>query len=347
MAGAPSAVTSVFRACTRWNAGLSRRARLLECTSFFGPRPHFSPLDTSSSSTTPLAPSDTVTLPSGSWAAEGMKTPVQRLRAAATSGALDDLLEVRRADLLLAFRDEDEVDGRLAARALDRVQGGEERRLRTLLVHGAAAHEDLAEAGLVHEGGVERRRRPLGGIDLLDVVHEVDADRPRRSRVEGGEDAGMAVGGHLRRGLEAGVLRHVHHELAALVHAAVLGGDRRQLHPLLEALEAFRVALLDLGLDAGERVRGLSLAERPASSAGKGEGGRRSRGRAEEIASGGFGHGAEAITGPRSEQRSYRRSRGRLPYRAMSSCLTTSTKRSVSPSTRKTIRSPEFIRASR
>ena len=37
MAGSPSAVTSVFSACTRWNAGLSRRARLLEWTSFFGP----------------------------------------------------------------------------------------------------------------------------------------------------------------------------------------------------------------------------------------------------------------------------------------------------------------------
>ena len=86
IAGSPSALTSVASACTRWNAGLSSRARLLEWTSFFGPRPHFSPLDTSSSSTTPLAPSDTVTVPSGSCDAAGMKTPVQRLSAALTSG---------------------------------------------------------------------------------------------------------------------------------------------------------------------------------------------------------------------------------------------------------------------
>ena len=86
IAGSPSALTSVARACTRWNAGLSSRARLLEWTSFFGPRPHFSPLDTSSSSTTPLAPSDTVTVPSGSCDDAGMKTPVQRLKAAITSG---------------------------------------------------------------------------------------------------------------------------------------------------------------------------------------------------------------------------------------------------------------------
>src|SRR5262245_12884124 len=86
IAGAPSAVTSVLRAWTRWKAGLSRRARLLECTSFFGPRPHLAPLETSSHSTTPLAPSETVIEPSGSWEAEGMKTPTDFFRAAATSG---------------------------------------------------------------------------------------------------------------------------------------------------------------------------------------------------------------------------------------------------------------------
>ena len=156
MAGSPSAVTSVASACTRWKAGLSSRARLLECTSLPGPRPHFSPLATSSSSTTPLAPRDTVTLPSGSCAAQGMKTPLQRESAALTSGRRTICAEVRRADLLLALGHQHEVHGQLAARAADRVQRGQERRLGALLVDGAAADQHLAEAGLVDE---RRRRR--------------------------------------------------------------------------------------------------------------------------------------------------------------------------------------------
>ncbi len=71
IAGSPSGVTRVARACTRWKAGLSSRARFAECTSFVGPRPQRSPLATSSSSTTPLAPSDTVTVPSASCAGGG------------------------------------------------------------------------------------------------------------------------------------------------------------------------------------------------------------------------------------------------------------------------------------
>ena len=58
-----------------------------------------------------------------------MKTPVQRVSAALTSGPPHDLPEVRRADLLLALGDQHEVDGQLPARAADRVQRGQERRL--------------------------------------------------------------------------------------------------------------------------------------------------------------------------------------------------------------------------
>ena len=58
------AETSVASASTRCHAGLSTRALLLECRSCLGPRPHFSPLEISSSSTTPLAPRYMVTSPS-------------------------------------------------------------------------------------------------------------------------------------------------------------------------------------------------------------------------------------------------------------------------------------------
>ena len=53
--------------------------------------------------------------------------------------------------------------------------------------------------GLSTIAASQRRRRPLGRVDLLHVVHEVEADRPRRAGVEGGEDAGLAVGRRLAR----------------------------------------------------------------------------------------------------------------------------------------------------
>ncbi len=82
----PSGPTSVCRAWTRCQAGLSTRALLLEWMSFAGPRPQSSPLEVSSHSTMPLAPRLTVTTPSGPCAADGMKTPAQRASAFATSG---------------------------------------------------------------------------------------------------------------------------------------------------------------------------------------------------------------------------------------------------------------------
>ena len=79
-------------------------------------------------------------------------------------------------------------------RAADRVQRGEQRRLRPLLVDRAAADHHLADAGLVDDARLERRRAPLGRIELLDVVHEVEADGLRRAGIERGEHARLAVG---------------------------------------------------------------------------------------------------------------------------------------------------------
>ena len=87
-------------------------------------------------------------------------------------------------------------------------------------------------------------------------------------------------------GLEAGVAGQAHHELAALRHPAVLGGDGGLPHPFLQALHAFGVALLDLGLDGGERVA-AARARRERASAAAGGGGR-----AQELATGVWRHGA-------------------------------------------------------
>src|SRR5437588_450097 len=64
-------------------------------------------------------------------------------------GLEDDLREVRRADLLLAFTDEHEVHGQLRARRLERMQCGETGDLRPLGVRRAASDDDLPDAGPV------------------------------------------------------------------------------------------------------------------------------------------------------------------------------------------------------
>ena len=92
-----------------------------------------------------------MTVPSRSWTPQGMKMPAQRLSAAAHLGPAHDLREVRRADLLLALGHQHEVDRQLPAGAVDGVERGEERGLRALLVHRAAADQHLAQAGLVDD----------------------------------------------------------------------------------------------------------------------------------------------------------------------------------------------------
>ena len=133
-------------------------------------------------------------------------------------GPADDLREMRRPDLLFALGDEHEIDRELAARAPDGMQGGEERGLGALLVHRTAPHHDLAQAGFVHECGVPRRRGPFCGIDLFNVVHEVQAERFGRARVERREDARLAVARDPRDLLEARLAQHPHRQLAAFVH---------------------------------------------------------------------------------------------------------------------------------
>ena len=109
-------------------------------------------------------------------------TPTHLRSAASTSGLNTICAEVRRADLLLALAHQHEVDRQLLARRLERVQRGETRDLRSLLVGRAAADDHLADARLVDEPRLERRRAPLRGIELLDVVHEVEAERGRARR---------------------------------------------------------------------------------------------------------------------------------------------------------------------
>src|SRR5207253_10001001 len=120
-----------------------------------------------------------------------------------------------------------------------------------------------------------------GRISLLDVVHEVEAERARGAGVERGDDAGLAVGGDVGNRVEARVFGHARGELAALVHAAVLGGDGRLPDPLLQARHGFVVALFDLREDGGEVV---GATRRGKGAAGPGDGGGGGGGALEEGA---------------------------------------------------------------
>src|SRR2546426_9163147 len=235
-----------------------------------GPRPQCSPLAVSSHSITPLAPSVMVTCPSSPWAAEGMKMPMERLSAASTSGCRTILGEVRRADLLLALSDEHEVHRGLAAGPADGVEGAKERGFRPFLVHRAAADQHLAQTGPVDERGLPGRRGPLCGIRLLHVVHEVEPQCAGSPGVERGEDAGLTVGGQLRDLTEPRLPQHPHRELAALVQAPVLGGDRWLPDPLLQTLDAFVVPLRDLREHGGQVGFGFPGSARQCDSNGGG-----------------------------------------------------------------------------
>ena len=99
--------------------------------------------------------------------------------------------------------------------------------------------------GLSTSAAAEGRRRPLGGVDLLHVVHEVERRRCAARPRPGWRRRSGARRWAPADALEAGVARQLHHQLAALGHAAVLGGDRGLLHPLLQALDALVVAFLN------------------------------------------------------------------------------------------------------
>ena len=164
-------------------------------------------------------------------------------------GILHDLGKVRRADLLFAFADQHEVYRQLYFRLFESAQCAEERSLGTFLVHRAATDADLAQTLLVDDLAFQRRRRPLGRIELLHVVHEVNADRRGRARIDDSEDAGLAGGRDDFDIGESSLASQLRHVLRTLRIVAVFGGDGRQRDPLLQVLDVFVVHLGDLGQD--------------------------------------------------------------------------------------------------
>ena len=136
--------------------------------------------------------------------------------------------------------------GSFTFRGFERAQRAEERSLGTFLVHRTASHADLAQTFLVDDLAFERRRRPLRRIELLHVVHEVNADRRGRAGVDDSEDAGLAGGGHDLDVGESSLASQLRHVLRTLRIVAVLGRDRRQRDPFLQVLDVFVMHLRNL-----------------------------------------------------------------------------------------------------
>ena len=197
-------------------------------------------------------------------------------------GLEDDLREVRRSDLLLPLAHEDEVHGELLARCLERMQRGEQGNLRSLGVGRTTSDNDGANAGPIDQPPLERRRRPLARIELLHVVHEVDAQRRIRAGIQRGEHPRLALGRDDLDALESGVARQPRHVLRALRVIQVFGGDRRQCDPVLQHLQGCGVARGNLSDNRGA-IRVASL--RPIRPVDNGKRRRTSEGRLQELAS--------------------------------------------------------------
>src|SRR6266700_6721672 len=114
------------------------------------------------------------------------------------------------------------------------MQRRDERRLGTFLVYSASSYKDGAKFWFFYQLRVPRRRRPLGRINLLDVVHEVEAERPRGARIERGENSRLAIGRDFGDFAETGFAEETHSEVTAFADAPVLRRNGWLVNPLLQ-----------------------------------------------------------------------------------------------------------------
>src|SRR5256886_7973044 len=200
--------------------------------SLAGPRPHFSPLDTSSNSITPFDPRLTVTTPSKSCVAEGMNTPTHFFSASSTSGRLTSC-GMCGEPISFAFGYHHQVHRQFLARTANGMQRCEERCFRSFLVHRATADDHLPQRRFVHYSRFGRRRRPFCRIELFHVVHEIKTDSFRSTCIKRREYAGFAVRVDHRCLLKSCIASELSHVFRAFRIAAVLRRDRHLSDPIL------------------------------------------------------------------------------------------------------------------
>jgi hypothetical protein len=156
------------------------------------------------------------------------------------------LADVRRPDFLFTLGNQHQVHRQLLSCAANGMQGGQQRRLRSLLVHRAAPHHHLANAGFVDDLGLQRRRAPLGRIKLLYVIHEVQANRVFRTDIERGKHSRFAFRLDDLDLLETRFASQLGHVVGAFLRVQVFRGDGGERNPVLQALDVVRMLLADL-----------------------------------------------------------------------------------------------------
>ena len=160
--GGEAVVGDERAALTSRQAGLSTPRHQARMDVLAGPAPHFSPLEISWTSITPLAPRLSWTAPVLLWLAEGMKMPAALPSAAARTSGVASACGKLRSDLFLALGDEDQIDRKLDPGGLERLTAVR-KAISGVLVDRAAADDRLALARPVDDPRLERRGGPLAG----------------------------------------------------------------------------------------------------------------------------------------------------------------------------------------
>jgi len=128
------------------------------------------------------------------------------------------------------------------------VQRGEKSHFGALLV-GRAASADGPSERVIEYLPFKRWRGPIGGIELLDVIHEIDAERPPRAGVQRAEHRRDAAGRHRPDAAEPRLRRQPRHQRRALRHIALLGRDRGQCDPFAQPTQRLLVSGIDGAAD--------------------------------------------------------------------------------------------------
>jgi hypothetical protein len=174
-----------------------------------------------------------------------MNTPLQRFKRCQHVGLEHYLTKVRRTNFFLAFGDKHKIDWQLLARIADGVQRRQKRGFRSFLIDGSAADYHFAKPGLVNERRFKWRRRPLGRIHLLHVIHKVKTERSSCAGIQHREYSRLAIGRNFGNLRESGGAQHFHGQLTTFIHATVLGGDRRLPDPRLQTPHGLVMMLVD------------------------------------------------------------------------------------------------------
>ena len=115
------------------------------------------------------------------------------------------LRKMWRANFFFTFRNKNQIHRRLFPGSSNRMQGRQKCFLRSLLIHRATAHHHFAQPRFLDQRRFEWRRTPVRRIGLLHVVHKIETQRLRRSRVQRCKHTRLPVRRHLPHTAKSGL----------------------------------------------------------------------------------------------------------------------------------------------